>query len=95
MRRLEYRVLYPSRDEYGILRFDESELDRALRDPESFRLFARSRGLEERMRDAARRHGETPFGSARTTRARAANTAKVNTDVADDLPAALHEVPPP
>jgi hypothetical protein len=51
VRRLEHRVLFPVRDEHGVHRFDESEVELARRDSESLKRYARSRWLEDKVRD--------------------------------------------
>jgi hypothetical protein len=92
VRRLEYRVLYPERDERGVLRFDEADVERARRDPDSLRVYARSRWLEEKVRDDAQRRREVPTGSGRSSRKNRAATAELSVQLADDLQAALNKL---
>lgn len=92
VRRLEYRVLYPARDERGVLRFDEADVDRARRDPDALRFYARSRWFEERVRDDAQRRREIPTGSRRSSRKNRAGTAELSVQLADDLQAALYKL---
>lgn len=88
VRRLEYRVLFPTRDDRGVLRFDESEVERARRDPGSLKLFARSRWLEDKVRDDCRKRAEMPTDSRRPAKTQAAADGGVQ--LASDLQAALY-----
>lgn len=83
VRRLEHRVLFPWRDERGVLRFNESDVERARRDPTSLRVFGRSRWFEDKVRDDAERRRIAPSKPA-------ASTAEVSAHLANDLQAVLY-----
>jgi len=78
VRRLEYRVLFPARGERGVLRFDEADVERARRDPDSLRFYARSRWFEEKVRDDTQRRREVPARSRRNARKNRAATADLS-----------------
>jgi hypothetical protein len=88
VRRLEYRVLFPVRDARGVHRFDESDVERARRDPASLRLFARSQWLEDKVLDDSWRLREVPAGPRRTEKTQAA--AERSVQLANDLQATLY-----
>jgi hypothetical protein len=92
VRRLEYRVLHPARDERGVFRFDEADVEHARRDPDSLRVYARSRWFEEKVRDDAQRRREIPPGSQRSSRRNRAATAELSVQLADDLQATLYKL---
>lgn len=77
-------------DDSGVLRFDEADVERAQRDPDSLRFYARSRWFEERVRDEVQRRREVPTGSRRSLRKNRAATAElsVRLPMTSELPAA-------
>lgn len=54
VRRLEGHILFPSRDQRGIYRFDEWEVERLIKNPERARRWARSQWFERRANRAAK-----------------------------------------
>lgn len=89
VRRLEYRVLFPSRDARGILRFEESEVDRARRDPASLRVFGRSQWFEDKVRDDAHRRREAATRTPRRSKRYPGTAATFSAQLANDLQATL------
>ena len=89
VRRLEYRVLFPSRDPRGVLRFEESDVERARRDPASLRVFGRSLWFEDKVRDDEYRRREAPSRAPRRSKRHPGTAATFSAQLANDLQAAL------
>lgn len=90
VRRLEYRVLFPVRDERGVLRFDEDNVERVRSQPESLRVFARSRWFEDILRDRASK-SRVPAGMRRPSKWQPAPEASYST-LANELQQVLGEL---
>jgi len=88
VRRLEYRALFPVRDERGVLRFAESDVERLRNAPASIKPFARSPWFERNVLERARRSTRVPTGPSRRS-SKAQPDVPDATQLANDLQTAL------